>query len=217
MSRKPFEFISGLAVFIVLTLLIAWTIILRLPGVPVQFINWLGQSRNPQNALFYFSLTLSATALVLLRFGIEIPKIKLITSSEKLQPYLSGLPLWALSLLWAGSIIGFWTVFPSCQPPVTIQFEVTGRDGIFQPSDVITVLPGDAITVTARSVNKDATLSCSWEYAGSVFETLGSQRGCQVSARFGEQPGNGFMTVSVSENFCSQSSIFSLQTIISSR
>jgi hypothetical protein len=217
MSRKPLEFISGLAVFIVLALLIACAIIFRLSVIPIQFVNWLGQSHNPQNALTYFSLSLSATVLVLLRLGIEIPKVKLVTSSEKLQPYLSGLPLWSLGLLWAGSIVGFWTVFPSCQPPVTIQFEVSGHDGVFQPSDVITVFPGDAITVTARSMNKDATLSCSWEYAGSIFETLGSQRGCQVSARFREQPGSGFITVSVAENFCSQSSIFSLQTIIAPR
>jgi len=217
MSRKPLEFISGLAVFIVLALLIAWAIILRLSVIPIQFVNWLGQSHNPQSALAYFSLSLSATVLVLLRFGIEIPKIKLITASEKLQPYLSGLPLWALGLLWAGSIIGFWIFFPSCQPPVTILFEVSGRDSVFQPSDVIPVLPGDAITVTARSMSKDSTLSCSWEYAGAIFETLGSQRGCQVSARFGDNPGNGFMTVSVSENFCSQSSIFSLQLVIAPR
>jgi hypothetical protein len=214
MSRKPFEFISGLAVYFVIALLIGWAIILRLSVIPVQFITWLGQSHNPQNALAFFSLTLSATVLMFLRLGIEIPKIKIFTSSEKVQPYLSGLPIWALGMLWVGSLVGFWSVFPSCQPPVTIQFDVSGREGVFHPSDEIVVFPGEAITVTARSVNPDATLSCSWEYAGSIFETLGAQRGCQVSARFNEQPGNGFMTVSVSENFCSQSSIFSLQAII---
>ena len=214
MDRKPLEFISGLAVYIVLALLIAWAIILRLSVIPIQFVNWLGQSHNPQNALVYFSLALSATALVLLRFGIEIPKIKMFASSEKLQPYLSGLPIWALGLLWAGSLIGFWTVFPSCQPPVTIQFDVSGREGIFHPSDTIQVLPGEAVTVTAHSINKDATLSCSWEYAGSIFQIIGAQQGCQVSAKFNEQPGSGFMTVRVSENFCSQSSIFFLKTII---
>lgn len=214
MSRKPLEFISGLALYIVLTLLIAWTVILRLSVVPVQFINWLGQSHNPQNALAYFSMAFSATILVFLRFGIEIPKIKMVTSSEKLQPYLSGLPLWSLGLLWAASLIGFWSVFPSCQPPVTIQFEISGREGMFQPSDQIPVSPGEAVTVTAHSINKDTTLSCTWEYAGSIFQVIGAQRGCQVSAKFNEQPGNGFMTVSVSENFCSQISIFSLQPII---
>ena len=214
MSRKPLEFISGLAVYIVLTLLIAFAIILRLSVVPVQFVNWLGQSHNPQNALAYFSMAFSATILVFLRFGIEIPKIKLITSSEKLQPYLSGLPLWALGLLWAASLIGFWSVFPSCQPPVTIQFEISGRDNTFHPSDRISILPGEVVTVTARSANKDTTLSCSWEYAGTIFETIGAQRGCQVSAKFNEQPGSGFMTVSISENFCSQTSIFSLQPVV---
>ena len=214
MSRKPLEFISGLAVYIVLTLLIAWAIILRLSVVPVQFINWLGQSHNPQNALAFFSMAFSATVLVFLRFGIEIPRIKMVTSSEKLQPYLSGLPIWALGLLWAGSLIGFWSVFPSCQPPVTIQFEISGREGLFHPSDLIRVSPGEAVTVTAYSINKDATLSCTWEYAGTVFQTIGAQRGCQVNAKFNEQPGNGFMTVSVSENFCSQISIFSLQPVI---
>ncbi len=214
MNRKPLEFVSGLAVYLVVTLLIAWAIILRLSIVPIQFITWLGQSDNPQNALAYFSLTLSATLLMLLRLGIEIPKIKIFTSSEKLQPYLSGLPIWALGLLWAGSLIGFWGAFPSCQPPVTINFQISGKEGTYQPSSVIDVQPGEAITVIASSVNKDATLSCSWEYAGAIFQTVGSQRGCQVSARFNDQPGSGFMTVSVSENFCSQSSIFSLQTVV---
>ncbi len=214
MNRKPIEFISGMAVYFVVTLLIAWAIILRLTIVPVQFITWLGQSHNPQSALAYFSLTLSATLLMLLRLGIEIPKVKIFTSSEKLQPYLSGLPIWALGLLWVGSLIGFWGVFPSCQPPVTINFQISGKDSFFQPSSVIEVQPGEAITVTASSVNKDATLSCSWEYAGAIFQSLGSQRGCQVSPRFNDQLGSGFMTVSVSENFCSQSSIFSLQAVV---
>ena len=214
MSRKPLEFISGLAVYIVLTLLIAFAVILRLSVVPVQFINWLGQSHNPQNALAYFSMACSATILVFLRFGIEIPRIKMVTSSEKLQPYLSGLPLWSLGLLWAGSLIAFWNVFPSCQPPVTIQFEISGREGFFQPSDRVPISPGEVVTVTAHSVNTDTTLSCSWEYAGGIFETIGAQRGCQVSAKFNQQTGSGFMTVSVSENFCSQTSIFSLQPVI---
>jgi hypothetical protein len=121
-----------------------------------------------------------------------------------------------LGLLWAGSLIGFWGVFPSCQPPVTINFQISGKEGLYQPSSIVKVLPGEAITVTASSVNKDATLSCSWEYAGAIFQSLGSQRGCQVSPRFNAEPGSGFMTVSVSENFCSQSSIFSLQTIVAS-
>jgi hypothetical protein len=211
MNRKPLEFISGLVVYLVVTLLIAWAIILRLSIVPIQFITWLGQSHNPQNALAYFSLTFSATLLIFLRLGIEIPKFKI---SDSLKPYLSGLPLWTLGLLWVGSLLGFWGAFPSCQPPVTINFQVSGRDGIFQPSSVIKVLPGEAVTVIASSVNKDATLSCSWEYAGAIFQNLGEQRGCQVSPRFNDQPGSGFMTVSVAENFCSQSSIFSLQAIV---
>jgi hypothetical protein len=215
MTRKPLEFISGLAVYIVLALLVAFAVILRLSVVPIQFVNWLGQSHNPQNALMFFSMAISATSLIILRFGIEIPRLKVLTSSEKLKPYLTGLPMWALGLFWAGSLIGFWSVFPSCQPPVTIEFNVSGRDEKFFPSDTIQVSPGEAVTVTAHSINKDATLSCSWEYAGAIFQTIGAQRGCQVSAKFNNQPGSGFMTVSVSENFCSQSSVFSLQALIS--
>ena len=213
MSRKPLEFLSGLAVYLVVTLLTAWAITLRLPILPVQFITWLGQSSNPQEALAYFSLTLGAAILIMLRFGVEIPKVKVLTASEKLQPYLTGLPLWALGIILAGSLFGFWGVYPACQPPVTIDFLISEREGVFKPSDTINVQPGEALTVHAQSIDENVTLSCSWEYAGLIFQTIGSQRGCQVSARFNDQPGSGFMTVSVSENFCSQSSIFSLQVV----
>jgi len=213
MSRKPLEFVSGLAVYFVLSLIITWGIILRLPILPVQFITWLGQSSNPQSALYYFSLALSATILFLLRIGVEIPPMKAFISSDKLKPYLSGLPIWALGLFWAGSLFGFWGVFPSCQPPVTVNFSVSERDALLKPSDTVKVSAGEVITVTAKPIEDDVTLSCSWEYAGTIFQTIGSQRGCKVSARFNDQHGSGFMTVSVSENFCSQSSIFSLQVL----
>lgn len=213
MSRKPLELTSGLAVYVVLSLFIAWSVKLHLPFVPTQVANWLGQSHAPQSALIYFSMAFSAVILAFLHLGIELPKAK-IAVPENMRPYLSGLPMWALGILLAISMFGFWTVYPSCQPPLTVDFEVSGRENKFRPSDPIRVLPGEAITVTARSVNEGATLHCKWEYAGSIFQTIGSQNDCQVSTQFTEQPGSGFITVSVSEDFCSQSSIFSLRTII---
>jgi hypothetical protein len=213
MSRKPLEFISGLAVYIVLSVLVAWSVKLHLPFVPTQVAIWLGRSHDPQSALLYFSLITSAVILGFLHLGIEIPKIK-ITVPEKLHPYLSGLPMWALGILLAISLLGFWAVSPSCQPPITIVFEVSNSEEKLHPSDTLNARPGEALTVTAHSVNKDSTLHCKWEYAGSIFQTLGAQNDCQVSTQFNEKPGSGFITVSVSEDFCSQSSIFSLRTIV---
>jgi hypothetical protein len=213
MSRKPLELISGFAVYVVLSLLIAWSVKLHLPFVPTQVAAWLGRSHDPQSALIYFSLASSAVILALLHLGVEIPKAKF-TVPEKLQPYLSGLPMWALGILFAISMFGFWRVYPSCQPPITIEFEVSNSEENLHPSDTLNVLPGEAITITAHSVNKDSTLHCKWEYAGSIFRTLGAQNDCQVSTQFTDKPGSGFVTVSVSEDFCSQSSIFSLRTII---
>jgi hypothetical protein len=212
MSRKPFELISGFAVYVVLSLLIAWSVKLHLPFVPSQVAEWLGRSHDPQSALVYFSLFSSAVMLALIHLGVEIPKAKF-SVPEKLQPYLSGLPMWALGILLAVSLFGFWTVYPACQPPVTIEFEISSSKDRLHPSDTLNVHPGEAITVTAHSVNADATLHCKWEYAGSIFQTLGAQNDCQVSTRFGS-PGSGFITVNVSEDFCSQSSIFSLRTIV---
>lgn len=213
MSRKPLELISGLAVYVVLSLFIAWSVKLHLPFVPTQVALWLGRSNAPQSALTYFSLASSTVVLALLHLGVEIPKTKF-TVPERVQPYVSGLPMWALGILLAISMFGFWTVYPACQPPVTVDFEVSGRENKLHPSDTLDVRPGEAITVTAHSVNAGATLHCKWEYAGSVFQTLGSQNDCQVSTKFNEHTGSGFITVSVSEDFCPQSSIFSLRTII---
>jgi len=215
MSRKPLEFISGLALFVVIALLIGWGIILRLPFVPPSLIEWLGGSREPQRALYYFSALASATLLILIGFGVEIPKLKnFVNASERAMRYLTGLPLWALFLIWAAALGGFWTVFPSCQPPAAIFFDISGRDHSYQPSEELKVLPGETIIVSARSARPGATLSCAWEYAGPVFDTPGAQRGCQVNIHFGREPGDGFLTVIVSENFCSQTSIFNLETIV---
>lgn len=215
MSRKPLELISGLAVYVVLTLFIAWAVKLHLPIVPPQVADWLGRSHAPQSALTYFSMASSAVLLALLHLGIELPKAK-ISVPENMRPYLSGLPMWALGILLAISMFGFWTVYPSCQPPITIEFEVSNNEARLHPSDTLNVTPGEAVTVTAYSSNKDATLHCTWEYAGSIFKTLGAQNDCRVSTKFSEQPGSGFITVSVSEDFCSQNSIFSLRTIVES-
>ena len=214
MNRKPLEYISGLALFVFIALLIGWAVILRLPGLPGSLIEWLGGSRDPQRALVYFSGLASATLLILISVGVELPKLKTIVISERVMRYLTGLPLWALFLIWAAALAGFWTVFPSCQPPATVIFEVAGRERAYQPSETLIVSPNEAMTVTVRSANPGATISCAWEYAGPIFDTPGAQRGCQVNLRFGSQPGSGFLTVVASENFCSQTSIFSLQTVI---
>jgi len=215
MSRKPVEFISGLALFLVIALVVGWAIILRLPMIPASLIEWLGGSRDPQRALIYFSGLTSATLLILISFGIEIPKLKnFVSASERAMRYLTGLPLWALLLIWAVSLGGFWTVFPSCQPPATVGFEVSARDRIYRPSETLIVSPNEALTVIIRSSNPGATLSCAWEYAGPIFDSPGAQRGCQVNVRFGAEPGSGFLTVVTAENFCSQTSIFSLQTVV---
>ena len=215
MNRKPLEFISGLALFVVISLFIGWGVILRLPFIPPSLIEWLGGSRDPQRALFYFSALASATLLILVGFGVEIPKLKAyVSASERARRYLTGLPLWALVRILAASQAGFWAVFPSCQPPATVIFEAAGRERTYQPSESLTVSPGETLAVAARPANPGATLSCAWEYAGPVFDTPGAQRGCQVNIHFSGEPGEGFLTVVVSENFCSQTSIFNLRTIV---
>jgi len=214
MNRNPLELISGLALYIVLCVLIAWSFILRMAYVPASLIDWLGRSHNPQGALMWFSLFAGATLLALLRLGIEVSFFKAFSGSEKVRRYLAGLPFYALGLIWGTSMIGFWFVFPSCQPPATLFFNVIGGDHVLQPSDTLVVAPAEAVTVIAQSASKNSTLSCAWEYAGPVFETPGAQQGCQVSARFANQPGTGFLTVVVSEDFCSQTSIFSLKVSV---
>ncbi len=212
MKRTPLEMVSGFAVFLALALLIAWSIKLHLPIIPAQVGEWLGRSHAPQTALTFFSLAASAFFLALLHLGIELPKKVVVP--EKVHPYLSGLPMWALMILLTAAAFGFWTVYPSCQPPVTVNFQVSGREGLFKPSDELSVMPGEAVTISAFTVNEGATLHCKWQYAGAVFKTLGEQNNCQVSAEFNEQPGSGFITVNVAEDFCSQSSIFSLRAIV---
>jgi hypothetical protein len=213
MSRKPLELLSGSVVYIVLALFFAWAIKLHLPIIPIEVANWLGRSLDPQGALVYFCSASSALILALLHLGVEIPRIK-VAVPENLKPYISGLPMWALGIALAISMFGFWLVYPSCEPPVTVEFTVSNSNTILHPSDTINLLPGESITITAHSVNDGTTLHCKWEYAGSVFEMLGAQNGCHVSTKFKEKPGNGFITVSVSEDFCSQSSVFSLRTIV---
>jgi len=132
MSRKPLEFISGLAVFAVLTV-IFYTMI-RLQLVPRSVLAWLVQSRNPPVAIIFFSALLSSLIVLAMRIGVAFPWLDKIIVSERLRTYLTGLPLWAIFILGVISAIGLYRVFPACRPPESVTFSVAGRPNPLLPS-----------------------------------------------------------------------------------
>ncbi|NCP87252.1 MAG: hypothetical protein CO094_12445 [Anaerolineae bacterium CG_4_9_14_3_um_filter_57_17] len=211
MSRKPLEFISGLAVFAVLTV-IFYTMI-RLQLVPRSVLAWLVQSRNPPVAIIFFSALLSSLIVLAMRIGVAFPWLDKIIVSERLRTYLTGLPLWAIFILGVISAIGLYRVFPACRPPESVTFSVAGRPNPLLPSDTLTVRPNEVIVVTATTSEKDALLSCQWQYAGSVFRRLGNSNACEINLEIAEEPGDGYLTLQTSQDFCAQSAIFSLRVI----
>lgn len=209
MKRSPHKYLSGLAVFIVLWVLIIGAVQIQL-GVPTQIIAWLSRSPNPLQALIAFSALVSSVIVGAIRLGVEFGPFKPITTSERLKTYLTGLPLWFIAIVFAVSF-GFLVLVPTCQPPATVFFEVN-RAETFSPAQTLTVKPGDVASIKLTASQEGAYLFCQWQSAGSAFSGIINTSGpCEINLQFADQPGDGFLTVLVRQNLCTQSAIFPLK------
>lgn len=209
MKREPLEIFRGLAMFLVLWAAALMAVRLQLL-FPRSMIIWLSQSANPQQALIAFCALVSSALLALLRLGIEVPLVKPLFSAEKIRTYFTGIPLWILGATFASSAAALLLVFPACQPPAFITFQVQGREHTYNPSETLIAAPGEFLAITAIPFQKNSILSCKWQYIGKTFETIGSSTGCEVILKLSGEPGVGLLTLQASQDFCNQSSVFSL-------
>lgn len=208
-KRNPFEFLRGLALFAALWILTILAARLQLM-FPRSLIVWLSQSPNPQQALFAFGALFSSGALILLRLGIEVPSVKSLITSEVVRVYFTGLPIWLLGMILAAATLRLLFIFPLCQPPASIVFHVEGRQESFYPNDTLIADPGDFLALSVKAPQDNSILSCKWQYIGETFESIGASDGCAINLKLSGKPGNGLLTLQVSQNFCNQSSVFSL-------
>lgn len=209
MKRKPLEIFRGLAMLLVLWAAALMAVRLQL-FFPRSVIVWLSQSSNPQRALIAFCALISSGLLALLRLGIEVPMIKPLFSGEQFRTYITGIPLWVLGVTFAASSGALLLVFPACQPPTFVTFQVQGHEQTYKPSDILIAAPNEFLAITAKPFQQDSILSCKWQYIGKTFETIGSSTGCEVSLKLSGEPGTGLLTLQASQDFCNQSSVFSL-------
>jgi len=208
-TRKPLEIFRGLGLLLVLWA--AALIAVRLQLVfPRSVVVWLSASPNPQQALVAFSALISSGVLALLRLGIEVPRVKPFMASEAVRAYLAGVPLWVLGTIFAVAIGALFLVFPPCQSPAYIIFRVEGRPDTYRPGGTLWAEPDESLAITAKPMQEDTILSCKWQYIGGAFETIGSNSGCQINLKLSSQPGDGLLTLQASQDFCNQSSVFSL-------
>jgi len=148
----------------------------------------------------------------LMRGGVEINLLNM-AKGENFKRYVTGLPLWVLIIGLAVSVLGFWNVSPRCQSPETVEFHI--GDKIYHPLDVLEVSPNQSITVAAKSPGDKDLLSCiSGEFAGPAFQSQGTKNGCDAAITFSDQPGSSYITLLVSQNFCNEASLFSLEVKI---
>lgn len=208
-TRKPLEVLRGLGLLLALWAAVLIAVRLQL-FFPRSVLLWLSESPNPQQALVAFAAMVSSGILALLRLGIEVPPLKSIIASDTARVYISGVPLWALGCIFALAIGSLLLVFPACQPPTTVVFRVGGGQDTYRPNDTLIVAPGKFLAVTAEPIEQDAILSCKWQYIGEAFETIGATRGCEINLQLSGQPGAGLLTLQASQDFCNQSSVFSL-------
>ena len=214
MERKPFDFLPGFAIYILLSVLIGISIAMR--ALPGQFDEWLGSSSNPRQALIYFSVLASSIILIFAHFGIEINNYFNLAKGENFKRYVASLPLWFLYLSLAVALLQFYRFYPECKTPETVVFEVLGTGEKYYPLDVIEVPPNASFTIKAISDDENILLSCmSWEFVGTAFQTLSQKDGCQVKVNVNNQPGRGYITLLATQNFCSQATLFSIEIIIS--
>jgi hypothetical protein len=208
MDHSPAKFVRGLAVFIVLWVLILGVVQIRL-GIPDTVIEWLSRSPNPIQALIAFSALLSSIIVGAVRLGVEFGPLKDFVSSKQLRTYLTGLPLWLIGIVFAVSL-AFLMLVPTCQPPASVLFEVNGQTTL-NPSETLVARPGQIALLRLKSSKENEYFFCQWQYGGSAFNSMGISSGpCELNIQFANQPGEGFLTVMVRQNLCTQSAVFPL-------
>jgi hypothetical protein len=131
-------------------------------------------------------------------------------ASETVRAYITGIPLWVLGSIVAVSIGALFLVFPPCQSPTYVIFRVEGHTDSYRPGGTLLAKPNESLAITAEPMEDDSILSCKWQYIGETFETIGSNSGCEINLKLSSQPGEGLLTLQASQNFCNQSSVFSL-------
>jgi len=208
MKRNLYEIVSGLAILVFIAAITGFIIFIGI--FPGELEEWLSKSGNPRQALIYFSFIFSSASMVLARLSIEVIPFNIV-KGENVKRYVNGLPLWVIFFLLAIFIVGFWNVSPSCKAPESIVFEVLGTKETYQPLDRMEVLHNQSITLMAASPD-NSRLSCiSWEFVGPAFQTLGEKNGCQANITFDGEPGPSFISLLVTQNFCENASLFSLE------
>ena len=213
MQRSFKDIFIGLSVFGIVAVIVIWLSYIGLL-IPPQILDWLQTSPDPQQAVIAFGTLTSAVLLVLLRGGVALPFLqRYIPDTEQSRRYVAGLPLWVMGLLIALSLVALLRVFPACEPPTSVIFE-TPEKGVLRPLDTLIVKPRDVINVVARPVDEGVRLHCQWQYAGNAFQMLGTRQGCSIKVEFASKPGDGYLTLLASNNFCTQSSVFSLPIIV---
>jgi len=209
MQRSFKDIFIGLSVFGIVAVVVIWLAYIGLL-IPPQILDWLQTSPDPQQAVIAFGTLTSAVLLVLLRGGIALPLLqRYLPDTDQTRKYVAGLPLWVMGLLIAFSLVALLRVFPACEPPTSVIFE-SPEKGVLRPQETLAVRPGDVINVAARSVDEGVRLHCQWQYGGSAFPMLGTRQGCSIKVEFSSKAGDGYLTLLASNNFCTQSSVFSL-------
>jgi len=105
-------------------------------------------------------------------------------------------------------------VFPACQSPASVIFRVEGRPDTYRPNETVVAVPGEFLAIAAQPIQQDSILSCKWQYIGETFETIGARSGCEINLKLSGQPGSGLLTLQAAQDFCNQSSVFSLNVQI---
>lgn len=210
--QRPPKFVIGFIIYCVL-----WAILVAMIRFQIVFprgvLEWLSQSPNPQRAMWAAGALLASFLVGLIRLGFQIPflKSKIEDPNDRIAEYLAGMPLWFIGILFFVSLAMLLFIFPSCQAPSTILFEVQGREQPLRPADTLIASPGETLVIIARPINEKDILSCTWQYAGDAFTTIGERNGCEISLEVAPRPGSGFVTLQVLQNFCPQRSLFTLQ------
>lgn len=210
-EQRPPKFIIGLIIFCVLWILLVAAVHFQI--MPRSVLEWLIQSPNPQQAMWAFGALVASVIIGLIRLGFQLPflKSKIEDPNDRLSQYLAGLPLWSIGIIFVVSLVMLLAVFPSCQAPPSVIFQVHGREEPLGPADTLVVSPGETLTIMARPIDEADLLSCTWQYAGNAFTTIGERQGCEISLQVANQAGTGFITLQVSQGFCNQRSFFTLQ------
>ncbi len=211
------ELMRGIGLYTIIACLIAGMSLMGImPTTIEKLLTLVDNSAFPLAMLGVISIGLTSLLFLIVRaaditisdvLNLNFFGLNKLLASPKVRPYVRTLPLGFHMIVVVISAVLAFFYLPWCQAPGAVKFTI--NDTTYHTGSTVILAPGESITITARPIEeKETSLSCEWQQAGNIFETINTHQGCSVTLYTTNTSGQGILTLVAGQRFCSKRAFF---------